>query len=99
MIKKIIVSSFCFVLISFSLSFAAPFEPNWNYKGKLESLNQDHIVVSDSIYKLSSSVRLYAFSEKYVTRKDFTVGSKVVLTLNEDKSEVVVIWLNDKELP
>jgi len=44
-------------------------------------------------------VKFYAFSEKYVTPKDFTVGSKVVLTLNEDKSEVIVIWLNDRELP
>jgi len=100
MIKKILIGLLCFVLVGWSLSYAAaPFKPDWDYKGQLENLNQDHIIVSDSIYKLSSSVRFYAFSKKYVTRKNFTVGSKVVLTLNKDKSEVIVVWLNDKELP
>lgn len=97
--KIIIIGALCLVLVGLSLGYAARFEPDWAHKGQLESLGQDDIVISDSVYKLSPSVKFFAFSQKYVTRESFPVGSKVVLTLDEDKSEVVVVWLVDKELP
>ncbi|WP_321370665.1 hypothetical protein [uncultured Desulfuromusa sp.] len=99
MLKKLVLSLLCFVFAVSTFCYAATFEPDWDHKGPLDSLEQDYIIVSDSRYKLSSMVRFLAFSEKYVTRGHFKNGSKVVLTLNEDKSEVIAVWLDDKELP
>lgn len=95
----IILGVLCFSLVGLSLGYAARYNPDWAYKGQLERFGEDYIVVSDSKYKLSPSVKLFAFSEKYVTQASFPVGSRVVLTLDESKSEVLVVWLIDKELP
>lgn len=99
MLKKIILSLLCFVLAVSTFCNAATFNPDWDYKGVLENLGQEYIVVSDTRYKLSSSARFFAFSEKYVMRSHFEKGAEVVLTLNDDKSEVIAVWLDDKELP
>ncbi|OQY17911.1 MAG: hypothetical protein B6I36_08160 [Desulfobacteraceae bacterium 4572_35.1] len=76
---------------------ASELKPNWQHMGKLEKFNENHIIISDSEYFLGDRVEYYAFSGKYVSKRDFTEGVKVVLTLRNNT--VIAVWLDDKEMP
>ena len=99
MIKNIFLGSLMVLLLSSSPGFAADYVPDWRHDGRLESLSDDYIVVSDSQYRLSSAVEFYALSGEYVVRYQFKQGVPVVLTLDEAGKEVVAIWLVDKPVP
>jgi hypothetical protein len=86
------------LLLWSSSGFARNLEPDWNHSGKLESLGEDKINISDSSYSLSPAVKFMSTSGRHVTSFNFEKGDKVVVSLDE-KGVVIGVWLVDEELP
>lgn len=92
------VSLFILVFCNNSLA-SSQHQPNWEYQGRLEIAESNYIIVSDSRYVVDSTLKYFALSGKYVSKYDFTEGTKVALSINETTGKVTALWLVDADIP
>lgn len=91
---------FLTIILVFILFYSVVYaqNPNWKYRGKLDRIQKNNVIITDQQFKLDQFVKFRAISDKPVSRADFKKGSDVVPTFNK-KREIIILWLVDKQLP
>lgn len=97
--KNIVLIGLFAFIISAGTVTASQYQPDWAHQGRLEVVESNYIIVSDSRYDTDSSLKYFSLSGKYVSKYDFIEGTRVALSLKAGTREVTALWLIDAEIP
>jgi hypothetical protein len=97
--KNIVLIGLFAFIVSVGTVSASQYQPDWAHQGRLEVVESNYIIVSDSRYDTGSNLKYFSLSGKYVSKYDFTEGAKVALSLKDGTREVNALWLIDAEIP